>query len=65
MKPTSGFGEMFRYSNLMVAAAGYLGASIDNPKAELGAGYDQAMQGHGALRVGGFNLLVQPRPVQS
>ncbi len=44
MKPTSGFGEVFQYSNLMVAAAGYLGASIDNPKAELGAGYDQAMQ---------------------
>ncbi len=44
MQPTSGFGELFQYSNPMAAAAGFIGGQVANPGAELGAGYDQAMQ---------------------
>jgi CubicO group peptidase (beta-lactamase class C family) len=44
MQPTSSFGEVFQYSNLMASAAGYIGAYLDNPKEELGAAYDEAMR---------------------
>lgn len=44
MQPTSKFGEVFQYSNLMAAAAGYIGAHLVYPKLELGAAYDKAMQ---------------------
>jgi len=44
MQPTSKFGEVFQYSNLMAAAAGYIGAHQVYPDKELGAAYDQAMQ---------------------
>jgi CubicO group peptidase (beta-lactamase class C family) len=44
MQPTSKFGEVFQYSNLMASAAGYIGAHIVYPNQELGAAYDQAMQ---------------------
>ncbi|MBA0084091.1 MAG: beta-lactamase family protein, partial [Acidobacteria bacterium Pan2503] len=44
MQPTSKFGEVFQYSNLMAAAAGYMGAHIVYPSMELGAAYDKAMQ---------------------
>jgi len=44
MQPTSKFGELFQYSNLMAAAAGYMAAHVINPQIELGAGYDRAMQ---------------------
>jgi CubicO group peptidase (beta-lactamase class C family) len=44
MQPTSKFGEMFQYSNLLAAAAGYVGAYVLTPRRELGAGYDAAMQ---------------------
>ncbi len=43
MQPTSGFGEVFQYSNLMAAAAGYVGASLAVPGKELGTAYDEAM----------------------
>lgn len=42
-EPTSGFGEVFQYNNLMASAAGYLGAHIIHPGVELGAAYDKAM----------------------
>ncbi len=42
--PTSKFGELYQYSNLMAAAAGYVGGSLAYPKLELGAAYDKAMQ---------------------
>jgi CubicO group peptidase (beta-lactamase class C family) len=45
MQPTSGFGELFQYSNPMAAAAGYIGGQIAYPGSELGTGYDRAMQG--------------------
>jgi CubicO group peptidase (beta-lactamase class C family) len=44
MQPTSKFGEVFQYSNLMAAAAGYIGAHLVYPSRELGAAYDEAMQ---------------------
>lgn len=44
MQPTSQFGEVFQYSNLMAAAAGYIGAHIVHPDMDLGAAYDKAMQ---------------------
>jgi CubicO group peptidase (beta-lactamase class C family) len=44
MVPTSKFGEVFQYSNLMAAAAGFIGGSIAEPGKELGAAYDEAMQ---------------------
>jgi len=43
MRPTSKFGELFQYSNLMAAAAGYTGAHVLYPQMEVGAGYDGAM----------------------
>ncbi len=43
MKPTSKFGEVFQYSNLMVGAGGYIAASALRPGKEVGAAYDQAM----------------------
>jgi CubicO group peptidase (beta-lactamase class C family) len=44
MKPTTGFGETFQYSNLLAAAGGYVAASVAHPGIELGAAYDEAMQ---------------------
>ena len=44
MQPTSKFGEVFQYSNLMAAAAGYIGAHLVYPNLELGKAYDKAMQ---------------------
>jgi CubicO group peptidase (beta-lactamase class C family) len=44
MQPTSRFGELYQYSNLMASAAGYIGGHIYAPSLELGAAYDQAMQ---------------------
>ena len=44
MQPTSKFGELFQYSNLMAAAAGYTGAHVLYPQMEVGAAYDHAMQ---------------------
>lgn len=43
-EPTSGFGEVFQYNNLMASAAGYIGAHIVHPDHELGAAYDSVMQ---------------------
>jgi CubicO group peptidase (beta-lactamase class C family) len=44
MQPTSKFGQLFQYSNLMAAAAGYMGGHVLYPDMELGAAYDLAMQ---------------------
>jgi len=46
MQPTSKFGELFQYSNLMAAAAGYVGAHVIYPDMEFGAAYDRAMQSY-------------------
>jgi CubicO group peptidase (beta-lactamase class C family) len=44
MQPTSGFGEVFQYSNIMASGAGYVAGYLYNPKLELGAAYDEAMR---------------------
>jgi CubicO group peptidase (beta-lactamase class C family) len=44
MHPTSKFGEMFQYSNVLAAAAGYVAGHVMFPKLELGAAYDRAIQ---------------------
>lgn len=44
MQPTSRFGEVFQYSNLMAAAAGFVGAATVLPGREIGAAYDEAMR---------------------
>ncbi len=46
MQPTSKFGELFQYSNLMAAAAGYTAAYVIHPDMELGAAYDSSMQSY-------------------
>jgi CubicO group peptidase (beta-lactamase class C family) len=46
MQPTSKFGELFQYSNLMAAAAGYTAAHVLYPNMEVGAAYDRAMQSY-------------------
>lgn len=43
-QPTSRFGELFQYNNLMASAAGYLGGHLAYPGVELGAAYDRAME---------------------
>lgn len=43
IKPTSKFGELYQYSNLMASAAGYIGAALAHPGVEAGAAYDNAM----------------------
>ncbi len=43
-EPTSGFGEVFQYNNLMASAAGYVSGHLVYPDREIGAAYDDAMQ---------------------
>ena len=43
-EPTSAFGEVYQYNNLMASAAGYIGGHLVYPQRELGAAYDSAMQ---------------------
>lgn len=42
--PTSDFGALFQYNNLMASAAGYLGGALVYPDMELGAAFDRAME---------------------
>jgi len=44
MQPTTKFGELYQYSNLMAAAAGYIAGGALFPGKELGAAYDEAMR---------------------
>jgi len=44
VQPTTKFGETFQYSNLLAAAAGYIGGAVAYPGKELGAAYDLAMR---------------------
>lgn len=44
MQTTSGFGEVFQYSNIMASGAGYVAGYLYNPRLELGAAYDEAMR---------------------
>lgn len=42
-EPTSKFGEVFQYNNLMAAAAGYVGAYLVHPEMELGQAFYRSM----------------------
>jgi CubicO group peptidase (beta-lactamase class C family) len=44
MQPTTGFGEVFQYSNVLASAAGFVGGFVLDPRRELGAAYDEAMR---------------------
>lgn len=44
VQPTTGFGEVFQYSNLLAATAGFIGGYVADPKREMGAAYDEAMR---------------------
>lgn len=44
IQPTTRFGETFQYSNLLAAAAGFIGGVSAYPGRELGAAYDLAMK---------------------
>jgi CubicO group peptidase (beta-lactamase class C family) len=44
MKPTTGFGALFQYSNPLASAAGYIGARAVTPDGELGRAYDEVMR---------------------
>ncbi len=44
MQPTTGFGEVYQYNNLMAAAAGYVAAAVISPGREAGRAYDEAMR---------------------
>jgi len=43
-QPTSRFGEVYQYNNLMASAAGYIGGHLAFPDYELGQAYDAAMR---------------------
>ncbi|HLK23336.1 MAG TPA: serine hydrolase domain-containing protein [Caulobacteraceae bacterium] len=43
-QPTSRFGEVFQYNNLMASAAGFIAGQVVHPGVEVGAAYDMAMQ---------------------
>ncbi len=44
MRPTTGFGETFQYSNYLVAAGGYAAAHSFAPASTLGDAYERSMQ---------------------
>ena len=44
MKPTTGFGETFQYSNTMVSTGGYIAAHAAEGKGPMGPAYDRVMQ---------------------
>lgn len=44
MKPTTGFGETYQYSNPLVAAGGFIAAHALYPKKPLGPAYQEAMR---------------------
>jgi CubicO group peptidase (beta-lactamase class C family) len=43
-EPTSGFGEVFQYNNLMASAAGYIAGALIYPGMEVGAAFDKAVK---------------------
>jgi CubicO group peptidase (beta-lactamase class C family) len=44
LKPTTGYGETFQYSNAMIAAAGFVAAHAADPKKPMAFAYEKAMQ---------------------
>ena len=46
VQPTTGFGEIFQYSNGLAGAAGFVAGHVVHPEHDLGKAYDMAMQSH-------------------
>jgi CubicO group peptidase (beta-lactamase class C family) len=44
MKPTTGLGELYQYSNPLASAAGYIAAQAVKPGVEFGKAYDEVMR---------------------
>jgi CubicO group peptidase (beta-lactamase class C family) len=44
VKPTTGFGETFQYSNAMIAAGGYIAAHAVDPRESMAAAYAKTMK---------------------
>lgn len=44
MQPTSEFGEIFQYSNVLASAGGYVAGHVAHPEHDLGTAFDMAMQ---------------------
>jgi CubicO group peptidase (beta-lactamase class C family) len=44
MKPTTGFGALYQYSNPLASAAGYIAARTVIPDGEVGRAYDEVMR---------------------
>jgi len=42
-QPTSGFGEVFQYNNLITTAAGFIGGHVAHPNLPVAEAYDRAM----------------------
>jgi CubicO group peptidase (beta-lactamase class C family) len=42
-EPTSGFGEVFQYNNLMASAAGYIGGNLTYPSMDLDRAFERAV----------------------
>jgi CubicO group peptidase (beta-lactamase class C family) len=42
-EPTSGFGEIFQYNNLMASAAGYIGGHLTYPTGDLDRAFERAV----------------------
>ena len=57
MKPTTGFGETFQYSNLMVASGGYVSAMTASKSKDLKRAYDETMRAE-VLQPLGMNATV-------
>jgi CubicO group peptidase (beta-lactamase class C family) len=58
MQPTSAFGELYQYSNLLAAAAGFIGGHVAYPKLELGKAYDRAMRSRVIVPLGGARVCI-------
>lgn len=64
MQPTSGFGELYQYSNGLAAAAGFVGGHVAFPQLELGEAYDQAMQSEVFVPLGMHGTTLDHRRAQ-
>ncbi|MCM8557333.1 serine hydrolase domain-containing protein [Sphingomicrobium sediminis] len=59
-QPTTEFGELFQYNNIIASAAGYVAGAILHPEMEVGAAYDLAMEERvfGPLGMGNVHFAI-------
>ena len=60
MKPTTGFGETFQYSNHLVAVGGFLGGNVYGKGSDLFSKYDNAMKNLVFQPLGMTSTIVKP-----